>query len=618
MADPTPQDSSPPDPWAKYNPQEIPPVDPWAKYNPTPVPESGSTWLGALKAGATGLAKSIPQLVGTITAGLYNSGAINPAADEGLSPYSDRSTWGVNYKPPTLSPDWATNAVGKAIGGWYQPKGPAESIAEGAGETLPYGILAPAGIEAGTASLATRAANLAGRLGLYGALPGATGRAAGETVKAVAPNAKIPIPYTDKSIPLSSAAEFVGSFVSPESEFLRGLVTPFGKVEPAMSKAAATIEKATGKSPTVGQLHNNPEQINREISTNPNINQQQADALTKAYTSKVDPRNPIGTVTGGQHGIWLTNQRNRIQNEQASLSNETFIDPQRSAELSNGLKALEDKATASGHPDYTENVVKLAQSIGHPFSPTVNAISYQRLHDALIRKADNLSIRDPDQANFYRSVAALYDKGVNDTLNATGRQPIKQLWDLNQNQSKALSVIENVANNMKPGQFNLTPQAMQAADREVNGFTAVNAHKTPFGDLHEAAATAFNPLKATTLPESRSWAGRQWPRIAGLGAAAAARYFGFPSESALEAGLTGLIAAGREGTLGSVPYSRFRTVGAGQLGQAYGKNRILPYNPEDLRKWQAQAAIRALMSPPPDNQSNTPLTVTLNKPNYSQ
>lgn len=89
---------------------------------------------GLTKAIGTGLAKSIPNMLGGALSGAAYLGSVD-------SPMAALSQ-GKSVAPPP-NPNFITNKIGDAIGGWYEPQGRMENVLQSGAESLPAGLPAP-------------------------------------------------------------------------------------------------------------------------------------------------------------------------------------------------------------------------------------------------------------------------------------------------------------------------------------------------------------------------------------------------------------------------------------------------------------------------------------------
>lgn len=547
-----------------------------------------------------------------------------------------------------------------------QPKDLKGDIARTVGQSAPLGLLGPTGGEAGILSnigrLATGAArapisniaaNAGARMAVYGAEPALMGRAAGAATQAIAPNAKVQnISPWDLGplgqVPLATAAAMAVTGRGPGSSFLRRKITPFTQTSPMRAQAAETIRQETGQPPSVGNIFNNQAQKNREIWENPEINNQMADRLTRAYTSRVDPDNPIGMVSSGL-GQWFDSQLSRIGGNINRLSNHTFINPRIpspipghiNTQIYDDLADLSRQARSTGNQHYVDNALRLFRDVdpnyvptaGYPQFPTsadermhdalfrtspsapggrfgavpmqgnnsMSAIQFQRLRNTLTAQADGLAEIDPGMSSFYRSIVDSLDNASQHTHMAAGTQPIADEWQRAHSQLRALQTVQHAARNQPAGSFYLDPDTMKRSDIAINGQAAYNRGETPFADLTNAAGNVGRPINQANIPTAPGmlernfpWLYSQGPRLAGLVAGGASRLAGGSFAEPFIAGIIGA-AEGRWSPSGP---PRKGTVGSGPWAQAYGRNQILPFRrDEDVWPLRAQQIGRALMTP---------------------
>jgi hypothetical protein len=529
------------------------------------------------------------------------------------------------------------------------------AYARAAGQGAPLGLLGPGG--GGTPWLANQAAKVLA----YGVGPALSGKAASDISQKLAPGDTTHIPYVG-DVPTSEIAGMTGSMFTPGA----GRITPSFQRDPLRSEHARILERE-GIQPTVGQEFGRQQQINREIHSDPGINDRQAGALTRAYTRRVNPNAPVDRLTRGPGGYFDT-ESNRINSTINNLSNHVFADPRimgtgiTNTQLYNDLTQISQRARAAGRPELVDEALNSFRNINNEWQPTAGpthnpTMPDERLHDALFRNTPigppypsmsptggrrtmtarqyqqlrdtlhsqaNLTQNDPVRTQFYHNIADSLDNSVEATLRDQGNLPLGALWNLTRTQQRNLAVIENAAGQLPAGPLRLDPDTMARAEHNVTGLRPYLRGTEPFSELTEASGHVLRPLTEQPIaPEPGRFERamshiplgpsiyRQISPIAGLVTGGISHHFG---GGFWEPFLGGMFAAqaAREPSL----LHTQGTVGAGPIQQAYGRNQILPMRPQDENMRRLHAIGRALTMPqqPYPQQQQQPIGLPVQPP----
>jgi len=563
----------------------------------------------------TGVAKFVPDLLGSAISGATSVGGINsPSAATEAARQVPRNTFR-NYaagngnfsdifkydfpkgkEPSKLAPNpsFLTDKIGKAVGGWHEPTSEGEKLAETATQGALGGLLTGPG-------------GLVSRAGIYGAWPAIASEKAGDWTKGKKFPEWVPgIGGKDASTAASVATAMLAPTVAAK------IRTPLSVSDPARIAATGTLNQA-GIRTTAGQDTGREWLMGHEASAFKNRNEEQARQLTRAVTYHLGQPTEEATIgTGG----YIPTVGRAIKRNMDAVAGRNNINmgvmslPERMGVIN------EFERIARDNPQHVNDILKTVRQntgwipnmVGAPTGPlgdqqrlwrtlfagarNIRGEDYQRLRSQFFSQASDLASSNPTRAEAYRNMARTLDTAMGHSIarqNPTDIQAFQNARQLLEN-----NMIVSKARSKSGASDQINPKGLESAARNIVGDNRYNAGDTPYQPLATAAQKAMPPLQKSTT----DWAhtGLGMAALGGIGAIAA-------PTAALLAGASPHVAATTvlEGLFGlpatvAIPAYLGSKLATTRAGQHYLRNQALPTTRTNRGDRAVNAAVQGTLA----------------------
>lgn len=520
--------------------------------NRADAPKKGwmDTLFGLGKSAATGLGKGVGDL---IAAGGASEPEMTGAKPEGVPDFNQTE-----------------KILGEQVGGWHQPEGLGERAVEGGARMLPSAIAAPG------------EGNFLARMFTYGAAPGALSELAGTAAK------NLPFgQYTENPARIATAA------LSPGA--IRKAITPNTISDPTRLAANATLAHEMPGVQTAGQAVNSSKLMGRELTSNPHLNEHQAEDFTRAVTRGAGNETPH--VTLGPDGTVAQGLR-QASDAIERMAQTSTIDL---GTPGNTQRLNQFWAQRSTQP-YQARIAGIVDDTLHRATPFRNqqmtGVEYRRLRSALHEATENA---DPQEAFALRGYARALDASMDASSPhaAQGWRQAREQWE----NSK---IVQGASSKLKDGSTTLTPQGVEQAAKKFIGedrFTLGGPNPPPGSPRSTYTPLTRGAQKGLPELQAREPSGNDAEGLmgvlGGLGGTAAAYHYGLDPALTLDTGILSAILGGYSGKVGAVKKVADPIINravSSTPGQAYLRNQVLPALPQNSDQRNRAAFLRALMA----------------------